>query len=353
MKQKVHLRRFLAAFFAAISGSFLPAGVQAADWQLYSGLDIHGSSEPVSLTDMMSGWDSDFQSGTYAYADARFRFGMRFRHWQLERETRWYYYLTFNRATSEFYRELEQGLPGAADRELELEVKGLQARGVRLAHQLDFTSFSITPALAYYRVGHFQFGTLEGVSAAGDPLTASAVLDYHFDQDKILEYPADVSDGSGISMDISFSALLKERWQLDAAFSDLWNRWQFDDAAFTTGCINLSGGGQAVCNSSGAASGRSGQSSYTTDIPWTLNGGVYDTAWQAGLRYFQHDRYQRFSIAKDWTTPLGVLGASLHSTHQLGLHWRSGWHQLEIVSDDARPAYARDVQLRLGLMLDW
>ncbi|MCD8532070.1 MAG: hypothetical protein LRY66_12160 [Saccharospirillaceae bacterium] len=273
MKQTIQLRRFLAAFLAALSGSAFPVAAKATDWQLYSGLDIHGSSEPVSLTDMMSGWDGDFQPGTYAYADARFRLGLRFDHWRLERETRWYYYLTFNRDTSEFYRELEQGLPGAADRRLELEVKGLQARGVRLAHSFGVASFSITPALAYYHVGHFQFGTLDGVSAAGDPLTASAVLDYHFDQDKILEYPADVGDGSGISADLQISGLLQERWRLEAAISDLWNRWQFDDAAFTTGCINLSGGGQAVCSSSGAASGRSGQSSYTTDIPWSLNAG--------------------------------------------------------------------------------
>ncbi len=350
MKNKVHSFLSAAVYTAAFSFSF---SSQAADRQLYSLLEIHGSSQPVSLTDMTTGWDGDFQPGTYAYADARFRFGMRYQSWQLERETRWYYYLTFNRDTSEFYRELELGLPGAKDRQLDLEVKGLQARGLRLSHRFELPALSITPALAYYHVGHFQFGSLRGASVAGDPLTASAVLDYHFDQDKILEYPADVSDGSGISMDISFSSLLKERWQLDVAFSDLWNRWQFDDAAFTTGCINLSGGGQAVCNSSGAASGRSGQSSYVTDIPWSLNTGVYDTSWLLGLRYFQHDRYQRFSLAKDWTTPLGDMGMSLHSTNQVGVHWRSGWHQLEIVSDDVRPAYARDIQLRLGLTLGW
>lgn len=339
-----------AAYSAALC---FPLAADAADWQLYSAVDVHGSSEPVSLTNMVSGWDGDFQSGTYAYADARFRMGMHYQSWQVERETRWYYYLTFNRDTSEFYRELELGLPGSKDRILDLEVRGLQARGVRLSRRFDLPLFSVTPGLAYYRVGHFQLGSLKGASFAGEPLTASAVLDYHFDQDKILEYPADVGDGSGVSLDISLQTRLRDRWQLDAAFSDLWNRWQFADAAFTTGCINLSGGGQAVCNSSGAASGRSGQSSYTTDIPWTLDAGVYDEQRQLGVRYFQHDRYQRLSLAKDWTTSLGGVGASIHSTRQLGLHWRSGWHRLEIVSDDIRPAYARDIQLRLGISLSW
>ncbi len=350
MKNKVHSFLSAAVYTAVFIFSF---SSQAADRQLYSLLEIHGSSEPVSLTDMTTGWDGDFQPGTYAYADARLRFGVHYQRWQLERETRWYYYLTFNRDTSEFYRELELGLPGEKDRRLNLEVKGLQARGLRFSHRFELPMLSITPALAYYHVGHFQFGSLKGASAVGDPLTASAILDYHFDQDKILEYPADVSDGSGVSMDVSFSGELNEHWQLDATVTDLWNRWQFDDAAFTTGCINLSGGGQVVCNSSGAASGRSGQSSYATDIPWSLDGGVYNASWQAGVRYFQHDRYKRFSLAKDWETPLGVMGASLYSTDQIGLHWRSSWHRLDIVSDDLRPAYARDIQLRLGFMLDW
>ncbi|WP_430462391.1 hypothetical protein ACQUQU_06270 [Thalassolituus sp. LLYu03] len=330
----------------------LPLCAQAAD-RVEAGFSVHGSSEPVSISDMVSGWDGAFTPGRYAYADARMGAALTLDDWTVRIERRWYYYFTFSRGMSVFYRNQEQGLDSASDYDLSLDALGFYAEGGVLSHPLSFADVTVTPSVGLYRVYDYQFGELDGVSAAGSDVSASATLDYHFSEDKILDYPVDVPAGTGFTagVEVAFTGL--RDWQMSLTLSDLLNRWQLPDAGFTTGCINLGSSAGEVCSSSGAASGRSGTGDYSTRIPVTVDAQVVYTPYAVRAQVYQHGLYRRLSVQKDWQTGVGALGVSLHSTHQLGLHWQGQFGRLSLLSDDQRLHYARDLQLDAALSWSW
>ena len=324
-----------------------------AGGRVFGAADVQASSEPVSIDDMVNGWEGDFQPGTYAYADGRMVSGVEINGWQLSREQRWYYYLKFSRDTSRFYYRLENDLAADDVYDLDLDVRSFHGNGIRLGKAFRLQDWQLTPSFAFYHISEFQIGRLQGVSAAGSEVSASATLDYHFDEDKILEYQADVPQGQGYSLDLMTEYSGFEHWQLQLTLGDVLNYWYLPDAAYTTGCINLGSASASVCSSSGSASGRSGQDDYSTQIPVTFDGHASYVPAQLDVALYIHGRYRRLSLEKDWTTPLGEAGVSLHSTRQLGLHWRSRYHELSLVTDNQQLHDARDLQMRLLLQWPW
>lgn len=314
---------------------------------------VHSSSEPVPVSDMVSGWDGAFTPGTYAYADGRLQLSAQIDEWHLSAEKRWYYYLEFSRGMSIFYHDQEQGNDSAEAQSLSLNARSFYAEGGSLGYDFRLTGWLLTPSLAVYQVYDYQFGQLNGVSAAGSSVSASATLDYHFSEDKILEYPVSPPAGNGYSMDLDGQYRGLQHWQLGFHLGDLLNRWILPEAGYTEGCINLGSSAGNYCSSSGAASGRSGSSDYVTRIPLTLAADAFYEPWQTRLSVFRHGRYQRLSIQKDWSTMAGDLGVSLHSTRQLGLHWGGSFGRLEVLTDDQRLHSARDLQLNMEAGWRW
>jgi len=336
---------------------FLPALLltqQAfAQGEFFVSADVHASSDPVSVSDMISGWDGGFTPGDYAFADGRTVNGVHINGWQVSVEKRWYYYLSFSEDMSVFYYNMEHDLTSDEQLDLELEVQSFKADGIRFGREFNFSDFKITPSLALYQASEYQFGKLHGVSLAGSGASASATLDYHFDEDKILEYPVSDTQGYGASLDIAVNYQGFDGWNLNLQLNDIANRWLFEDAGFTTGCVNIGSSGGSTCSSSGSASGRSGQRDYYDSIPFTVQASAAMTDYGATFSVFRHERYVRVSAEKMWDTAVGDLGLSLHSTSQIGLHWRSDWHELSLVTDDRRMHHARDLQMQLGFHFRW
>ncbi len=324
-----------------------------ADGRFYSYLDIVASSEPVPIGDMIDGWDSSFQKGDYAYANASAVMGFEINSWILERETRRYYYLTFSPDTAAWYRDLDQGNERTTQDQIELSAKVLDAQGLRFGYRFEGEYWQITPKLAVYTVGHFQFGQLNGVSFDGTGRNVSVELNSYFDEDKILDFKADVLEGQGLTLSIAGDWQISDQWSLNYELNDLFNRWTFEDAAFNKGCVNLGSVDETVCSSTSSASGRSGQEKLIETIP--VNSKARLTYQPLGLSVAgtMHGRYERLSLAKFWLFDDIDLGISLHSTNQFGLHVHNRYFQLDVVSDDRRIHYARDAEVTLGISLPW
>lgn len=322
--------------------------------ELYTSLDVRGYSESVPVADMVQGWDGPFQSGRYALGDVRLVTGARWQSWFVERESRWHYDLRFSSGMSRYYYALEQGRALASTEALQLDVRSVEAWGVRLGRAIEHTAASgkwrLTPALAVYRAGHFQYGQLSGTAEQGSDSQASAELEYHYDDDKILEHDPFVPKGWGVSLDIT-AAWQGEHWQADVRIQDAINRWQWNDAAFTTACININDPQQSICTSSGTASGRSGQDVLVARLRPTTSARLVQSQWQTEASLDLHDRFERLGLHQFFLQ--GQAGVSVHTTRQLGVHWRSGWLTLDWLSDDLRLSYARDLDIRARVNLQW
>lgn len=325
---------------------------------LYSELDLMTSAEPVPVLDMVNGWDGPFQSGRYAYADARVRMGSRWGssdRWMLEWERRWHYDLSFSAGMSRYYYATEQGESLAADESLRLDARTLEAQGVRLGHRFDGRDWQLQPALALYRVSQWQFGSLNGLADGAAEGTASARLDYHYDQDRILEYGVDPGVGWGLSLDVSGRWQLADDWQLDLAALDLLNRWYFADSGYTSACVNFNSPAQTVCSSSATASGKSGQEVFVASLRPTLSGELAYIPLSMSLQVYHHGEFSRVGLEKRWQ-PLTAgpqLGVSAYSTAQIGVGVYAGHWHLAIASDDLRTGFARDLQAEAGVEWRW
>lgn len=326
------------------------------DYSIFSALDVVASSEPVPITDMISGWDGSFQTGEYAYADARILFGFQAKGWRVSREQRWYYYLTFSEQTSRFFNSLERGQQVSAG-DVDLEAWSFHSYGLNLSKQFALSpSWSLSGGVSVFNIGHYQFGTLKGFAEGGsdrDSLTASAVLDYHYDEDKILEYEDDDKKGRGYSLSFSMAGKVTDDWALSLRIDDLWNRLEFTDATFTEGCIEFNDPSNPLCNALSSASGRSGVSAYNTSIPMSVQAGVTYLPMDLKLELYRHDEYFRAGLAKGWQTVMGKFGVLAYTTKQFGGYWRSDWHEIKLVADDRQAARIRDLDLTLALQFRW
>ncbi len=337
---------------------------------VYSSVTLVSSSEPVPVLDMVSGWDGPFEAGEYAYADARVTLGASMhladgnglQRSFVEWERRWHYDLSFSRGMSRYYYSLEQGSELDANEALALDARMLVASGVRAGAewQLDSAAlgiagrWSVTPALALYRVSEWQFGSLAGVAEGGATETASATLDYHFSEDKILAYEIDPSHGWGLSLDLASEWSDGERWRLSLQLQDILNRWQLADSGYTRACINFNSPSLPVCSSSATASGKSGEEAFVARLRPTTRIAVDYLPWQARVLVYHHGDYDRLGIEKHWQPVSGIeLGAAVYSTAQLGLSFSHRWLQLAIASDDIRSGFARDLDVSAGLRFSW
>jgi hypothetical protein len=181
---------------------------------IYSQFDSVINSESVPINDMLTGWDGDYQRGELVYADVSWSFGFNsdliiagesLGQLNIQREYRHYYYLNYDKETSDYYRALELGNTLASNKKLDLILKQFDAPGISLGYQtkmLQCEAFNWQAGfdLALYQPGNFQFASIKGAAEAGDASAASGLINYRYNDDKLLDHQADVSKGLGLSL---------------------------------------------------------------------------------------------------------------------------------------------------------
>lgn len=329
-----------------------------AELELYSRFDVFGRSQPVPLSAMQNGWHGAFQMGEYVFADASWRTGVKWQGVSIEHEQRWYLNFTFSPSTSRFYYALEND-QSSPDAKVELTTQAFAGDGIRLGKSFDFSLATITPSVSVLNVSDYQFGQLSGDSSnENGTVSASATLDYHFSEDKILAFEDDHNAGRFISLNLDAEFDLSSNWHAKVSMKDLWNRLSVDQALFTRACINIVRSGNTGannCQSATSVSGRSGVEAFSESIPLRISAAFEQRIWQSQVLLDWHENFTRIGIRKDWATgyELGNLGMSAYSSRQIGIHWRSNFHELSLLLDDHRLSYARDAQLNLGLRYAW
>lgn len=337
-----------------------------AQYSIYSEFDLIASSEPVPINDMVTGWDGSYQRGEIVFADATWKSGFSTRfgsdgaelgRFHLQREQRHYYYLNFDKETADFYRALELGEDLQSDKKLDLTIKQFEALGITAGFtsaefQVQDFDVSLGFDVSLYQVGHFQFAELNGIAEVGDVTAASAVINYRYDDDKILSHEADVDKGLGVSFSPSLT-IKYGQWQGDLQFKDVANRFQWQDGAFTQGCINIGGGQQARCQAQGAGEGISAQGQINESIPYTLNSRIFHAGSGMSLHGMRHDAYYRLGLEKGLQTSLGRLAFFLYYPRLIGASWQTEYFNLQLGADTLNISQARNIQLNMGVNWHW
>ena len=362
-----------------LKGSLLaPFFLQAETFQLdkidtgiFVKADVIASSEPVSIDQMVNGWRRGYRSGgEYAFANAEWLIGANLFYsdsikLSIAKDYRHYYYMTFGSDTADFFFHNENKIPYRPQYDIDLEVFNFVSRGVSFAAeteltewipQLDseFKNLTLGSKITYYQPHKLQFGKLKGQALAldGGGIQASAVIDYTFNEDKILETDHDVNgnatgidEGKGLSWDISADVEWKD-YRAYVELKDAVNQFTWENAWFLEGCINILNQGNGVaCSTSGTSEGKSGRQKVSRTIPMTLTTLFDYTPWGARLSYQQHDRFYRFGMGKQFDSKVGKWGVFLYHPLQIGASWQYGAHKLEIAADDSTYENMRNIQL--------
>jgi len=333
---------------------------------IYSNFDSIVSSESVPINDMLTGWENSYQRGEIVFADVNWSFGFQsdlvitdksLGQLNVQREYRRYYYLNYDKETSDYFRALEVGDKLESNKKLDLTFKQFEAPGLSLGYesnkfQLDSFNWQFGLGLALYQPGHFQFGTVKGIAEAGEASAASGIINYRYDDDKLLDHQAEVDKGLGLSLSIMF-ALETEQWQARVSIKDMLNRFQWRDGAFTKGCINVGGGSNAQCSADGAASGISAQGEVVETIPYTLSAELAHV--KSGLIAYgmAHDEYYRLGIEKGLQTSLGRFAFFLYYPRLAGLSWQTSIFNIQLGADTLKFTQARNLQLNMGVNWRW
>lgn len=337
-----------------------------AEQSIYAQLDAVATSETVSIHDMTTGWDGNYRSGELAFADASFIIGFssdlniaeqNLGSIRLEREVRAYYYMSFDKETADFYRALELESDLTSDKKLDLKVKQFDAVGLSVGFTspkftVENIDFQLGFDLAVYQVGHFQFGSIQGIAEFGDTEAASALIDYRYDEDKILDHQADVDKGRGVSVSTDL-LITYQQWQVALQLKDAINHFQWDNGAYTQGCVNIGGGDQALCQTEGSATGTSGQEAMVENIPVTVNAKFTHLGADISVHAMSHDKYYRLGLEKGHQTSLGRFALFLYHPRLVGASWQTDYFDFQFGADTLKLSKARNIQLNMGVNWHW
>jgi hypothetical protein len=339
--------------------------------EIDASFSILATSEPVSIDDMINGWDGDYQKGELAYANLLWDIGFAksidvngesFGKLRISRGYRIYYYLKFDEETADYYRALEQNIELESDKVLDLDVKNFEAPSISLSYASpdfkmsshDFISqFQLTTHL--YQPGHFQFGEIKGVGFAPGTEDFSATLDYRYDQFKLPwledEQNYEVDKGLGYSFDLGFF-LEFESWLASIEASDLFARFYWDNAGVTIACLQTSSGAGAVCDNDGG-NGKSEQKAIVETIPVSYTGQLKSKTLDLSLHAYQHDAYYRLGVEKGQQTALGRLGFFLYYPRLVGMSWQTSVFNVQLGADTFNFNQAHNIQLSMGANWQW
>lgn len=332
---------------------------------------VLGGSEPVSIDDMINGWDGDYRSGEQAFADVNWEVGYSrslqfsdndYGRVRVSRGYRIYYFLKFDKETADFYRAQEQKTALTANKKLDLEVKHFESPVVSFLYtspSIDFDSYEIKSQFSIgvnmYQPGHRQFGEINGIAYGPDTENFSANIDYRYDQFKLPwldeEKEFETEKGEGYSLDLAL-VLEKKDWLLSLKAEDVMARFYFQKSGVTTACLQLEARAGAVCDTNGG-NGKSEITSVTETIPVSYSGLLAHKGYDISLHAFQHDRYQRLGLEKGFQTELGRLGVFLYYPQLVGVSWQTSVFNIQFGSDTYNINEAHNIQLTTGVNWQW
>jgi hypothetical protein len=312
---------------------------------LFSQAELISSSAPVAIVQFASDWKGNFKGGDFSFLDGRFNTGLEYQNFSLAYENRWYAGLRFNEDSARFYYNTQNDIKTNQTYLLNLHVQMLEAEGLNFSRLFKKGGWEIEPTVHWYQTRAYQLGSVRGNVTDQNGLSASAEVDYHYHQDKLLDDPNTGKAGYGGALDLRLSYAYKN-WLWGANFRDLWNYWYFPEAGYTYGCLNFQGK-HPVCDTN--TQNYSIPEPTHTRLPMTFLGSVKYQPYLLELRFYEHSRFQRWSLAKDWSSAIGLLGVSAHSTKEIGIHWRSHWHELSIMSDAWDVEKAHNFSAKLAL----
>jgi hypothetical protein len=356
-------------FFLALL--FLYNALAHSTNQIEIGFSILGSSEPVAIDDMVNGWDGDYQQGELAFANAMWDIGFtkilefeskKFGSIRVARGYRIYYFLKFNKETTDFYRAQEQKAVLDGNKKIDFEIKHFETPSLSFSYEssqinLPFYGLksNVNVTTNFYQPGHLQFGEIKGIAFGPDTDRYSANIDYRYDQFKLPfleeEKGFDTEKGQGYSLDLGF-ILEQDNWLLDLGMRDMFARFLWPAAGSTVACLQTDTGGGAVCESNGR-SGRSEVKSVAETIPISITGALKHKEYDLSLHAFQHDTYQRLGIEKGLKTALGRLGFFLYYPRLAGLSWQTSIFNVQLGTDTLKLSKARNVQFNMGVNWRW
>lgn len=342
-----------------------------SDNEIDANVSIIATSEPVSIEDMINGWDGDYQSGKLAYANLVWDVGFAktldingesYGKVRIAKGYRIYYYLKFDEETADYYRAQEQGLELETNKTLDLEVKNFESPSISLSYTSP--NFILSPGGVkyqfqltnnFYQPGHFQFGEIKGIGYAPGTDEFSATLDYRYDEFKLPwleeEQGYDVEKGFGFSFDLGFSAEF-ESWLVKVQANDVLAQFYWQDAGVTVACLQTLAGDGAVCDNTGG-NGKSEQKSIVETIPVSYTGVLTSKTLDLSLHAYQHDRYYRFGVEKGQQTALGRLGFFLYYPRLVGMSWQTSVFNVQLGADTFNFNQAHNIQLTMGANWQW
>ena len=320
--------------------------------------NIEASSEPVSIDDMINGWGSSVNSGEYAFASGLASAFAQYNNVYLSAERRYYYYYEFTPDTVAWYAEVESGLESQAGRSIDLDVTSFDARGVSAGYvfegEADGATWKILPTFTLYKVGHYQLGSLSGISAAGEGTNASAYLDYYFDEDKILDYRGEEDLRFGYSFSLQGQYQWNDKWLVNAKVSDLWNRFDFFQASYRQGCINVGEVEESVCNlGGGAASGIDTNKDHQINISPTLQLSSTYLPQNVLADIYWHEKYFNLTVGKYFKIRDVQVGALASTKKQVGVDLKFKGLRLNYLVDNLQINKVRDARLQLSASYQW
>jgi hypothetical protein len=339
---------------------------------MHARFSVIGSSEPVSIDDMVNGWDGGYQRGELAYADIAWDLGYTkylkvgsedYGSFRISRGHRIYYYLKFDKETADFYRaqELRQGL--SENKTLDLEVKYFESPTVSFSYvspKVDLSLYDIQPIFSIsanlYQPGHRQFGEIKGIAyKGGDANNFSANIDYRYDQFKLPWLEAErgfhTDKGQGYSLDLGVT-LDKNNWLLNLEAKDLLAHFYWAASGVTVACLQTEGGAGAVCNNNGG-NGKSEVKPVSETIPVSFTGLLKHKGYDVSVHAFQHDTYRRFGLEKGIETELGRFAFLLYYPQLVGVSWQTSIFNVQLGADTPEFSQARNVQLNMGFNWRW
>jgi hypothetical protein len=332
---------------------------------------INATSEPVSLDDMVTGWDGDYQKGELAYANLSWDIGFAksieingdtFGKVRISRGYRIYYYLKFDEDTADYYRAQEQGLALTENKKLDLEVKHFESPSISLSYEspkfrlsADDVKYRFKLASHLYQPGHLQFGEIKGIAYSPTADDFSATLDYRYDQFKLPwledEQAYEVDKGIGYSFDLGLSAEFAS-WLASIEISDILARFYWQNAGVTVACLQTSAGIGAVCDNNGG-NGRSDQKEIIETIPISYSGLLRNKDLDLSVHAYQHDRYYRLGIEKGRQTALGRFALFLYHPRLVGASWQADYFNLQFGADTLEFSQAHNIQVNMGVNWHW
>lgn len=285
---------------------------------LNGGFEINASSGAVTAKALDNDWQGSPRNADVLWADQRLSadvsLNLRFNQWhylsRLGGVSRRYVYADFNAPTGRFVHALNQNSSNfSAQTNLNLSLTYLKLRGLYWAQALRFGAHELGLTASSYEILEHQHGTLKGVSQrnADGELGASAVVDYWFDRDRLLDFTPYDPTGGGYSFDLAYAFHgLNWRWGVQAR--DAINQFSLRGSGHTQACIGVGEVRIPVCANVGAGQGRSNEDDHSISIE------AQHTLW---LGY------------APWRSLIDMV--------QVGRYWRLGGHYRAWSSGNAKP----------------